>query len=133
MSRRLAAASSILSLILIALPAQSQTTNNGTQVCAQAGTQTAIRAIPDGTGGTIITWQDSRKNGYDIYAQRLNSVGVPQWAPNGIPVCQAPSTQQDPVLVSDGAGGALIAWTDYRTGSADIYMQRLGSNGAAQW
>jgi hypothetical protein len=45
--------------------------------------------------------------------------------------------QTDPQLVSDGMGGAIISWTDYRTGvapgTADIYAQRVNSTGAVQW
>lgn len=36
--------------------------------------------------------------------------------------------------MSDGAGGAVIGWNDYRSGPSDIYAQRLdGATGAAQW
>jgi hypothetical protein len=35
--------------------------------------------------------------------------------------------------MSDGAGGAVICWEDYRSGNADVYAQRLNSSGAAQW
>jgi hypothetical protein len=42
--------------------------------------------------------------------------------------------QTDPKVVSDGMGGAIISWTDYRTGTtADIYAQRVNSTGAVQW
>jgi hypothetical protein len=42
--------------------------------------------------------------------------------------------QIDPKIVSDGQGGAIVSWTDYRTGTtADIYAQRVNSTGAVQW
>jgi hypothetical protein len=39
------------------------------------------------------------------------------------------------VIAADGAGGAVIAWTDARTGSAnaDIYVQRVNATGAVLW
>lgn len=42
---------------------------------------------------------------------------------------------QAPVMVSDGAGGALFVWRDDRNGSGnfDIYAQRLDANGARVW
>jgi hypothetical protein len=42
--------------------------------------------------------------------------------------------QIDPKIVSDGMGGAIVSWTDFRTGTtADIYAQRVNSTGAVQW
>jgi hypothetical protein len=42
--------------------------------------------------------------------------------------------QIDPKIVSDGVGGAVMSWTDYRTGTtADIYAQRVSSTGAVLW
>jgi hypothetical protein len=34
---------------------------------------------------------------------------------------------------SDGMGGAIIAWTDVRTGDEDIFAQRLDGNGMVRW
>jgi hypothetical protein len=88
-------------------------------------------AISDGTGGAIITWADEA---WDIYAQRINGSGTKQWAQYGVPITTAANTQSNPVMVSDGAGGALIAWQDLRGGSYyDIYAQRINSNGVRQW
>jgi hypothetical protein len=36
-------------------------------------------------------------------------------------------------LVSDGDGGAIIAWTVYCNSSIDIYAQRIDAAGAALW
>jgi hypothetical protein len=33
---------------------------------------------------------------------------------NGIAVCTAPGDQLTPVVVSDGAGGSIVAWHDLR-------------------
>jgi len=36
--------------------------------------------------------------------------------------------------VSDGAGGAIITWTDHRLGaSSDIYAQRVDAAGVRKW
>src|SRR5206468_554984 len=97
----------------------------------------ATALISDGAGGAIVTWQDTRSGTNDnIYAQRLSSAGLTQWTVDGAPVCVASQNQTVPVLVSDGASGAIITWTDARTSPAtnnDVYAQRLDVNGAAQW
>jgi len=88
----------------------------------------------DGAGGAIVTWSDLRNEPTygDIYARRVNSSGVPQWAADGVPVCLASSLQQSPTIVADGANGAIISWMDYR-GGLDIYSQRLNASGTRLW
>ncbi|MBI4725789.1 hypothetical protein HY768_00950 [candidate division TA06 bacterium] len=70
---------------------------------------------------------------YDIYAERINASGVTQWTVNGIPICTANQYQGFPQIVSDGSGGAIIAWQDNRSGTADIYVQRVNASGLTQW
>jgi hypothetical protein len=69
----------------------------------------------------------------DVYAQHLNSAGVPQWTGDGVVVCGAAFDQYTPRLVTDGGGGAIISWDDYRDGDADVYAQRINAAGLAQW
>lgn len=47
-----------------------------------------------------------------------------QWMGNGAPICTTLYYQETPQLVSDGAGGAVIAWEDHRSDNADIYAQK---------
>ncbi|MEO6870080.1 MAG: hypothetical protein ABI168_10570 [Ginsengibacter sp.] len=115
--------------------------------------------ISDGSGGAIITMLDLRNDVYnsvtkessniDIYAQRLSSLGVNQWSSAGVPVCTNTNNQvaqyaygSHNYIVSDGAGGAIISWEDYRNDAnngnsspynGDIYAQRLNASGVAQW
>ena len=108
---------------------------NQISVCNATNDQTVPKAVPDGAGGAIITWQDQRAlptTSDDIYAQRVNSSGVRQWAANGIPACDQSGGQWAPEITSDGGGGALIAWTDLRTANItgyDVYATRIGSLG----
>jgi hypothetical protein len=86
---------------------------------------------PDGAGGAFVTWADNRcapQN--DIYAQRVDANGSPQWGANGIPICQALRDKQFPFVVADGTGGAIIAWQDERHFPDAIWAQRLTSTGA---
>ena len=94
-------------------------------------------AVSDGSGGTIVAWRDIRTPGDtgDIYAQRVNGSGVAQWTAGGMVVCAAADLQQRPVAVSDGAGGAIIAWEDRRNGfgNTNLFAQRVNGSGAVQW
>ncbi len=88
--------------------------------------------VSDGAGGAIATWYDLRGGAtYDIYAQRVLASGAvdPAWPADGRALCTAANSQQDPVIVSDGAGGAIVAWDDNRGASTDIYAQHVLSAG----
>ena len=109
-------------------------------VSMAAGDQDGQQIISDGANGAIIVWQDRRNGNVDIYAQRLNSAGVPQWTIDGVAITVAADDQLAPQLVADGAGGAIIVWQDQRRGTSaflgkdsDIYAQRVNSAGVVQW
>ena len=109
-------------------------TLNGVQIINAPNNQDAPVIASDGSGGAIIVWPDAR-NGidYDIYAQRINSAGVPQWTANGVPICTATGFQASPLIIPDGSGGAIITWVDQRSGPQDIYAQRVNGAGVVQW
>lgn len=108
--------------------------STGVPVCTVSGEQLAPVITSDGAGGAILAWQDGRAGTGDIYAQRLNALGAPQWAANGVIICAAANNQYAPSIGSDGAGGAFIAWEDFRSGNAyDPYVERVDPNGAVKW
>jgi len=103
-------------------------------VCTFYDTQDEHQVVSDGAGGAIVVWEDSRYGAsIDIYAQRLDASGSPMWEHNGVAICTAANDQRDIQVLSDGAGGAFIAWEDERSGTDDIYAQRLDASGTALW
>jgi hypothetical protein len=84
----------------------------------------------DGAGGAIITWDYFQSNIYDIYAQRVSNSGTQLWTAGGVAITADPGAQLWPRLVSDGVGGAIIAWTDGRGGT---YAQRVDTAGTTLW
>ena len=57
-----------------------------------------------------------------------------QWQDDGVAVCTEGSYQMYSKACSDGAGGAIIAWVDYRGGgNTHIYAQRIDSFGRPLW
>lgn len=108
------------------------------QPIATPGQQAVPTTCPDGQGGVYIAWMDNRNGNYDIFAQRLSAKGVPLWTVNGVGVCTETNFQSSPIIVPDGAGGAIIAWGDARSipgyvGFRDLYAQRVNALGVAQW
>jgi hypothetical protein len=109
-------------------------TANGVTVSSQAEHQQAPALAPDGSGGAIIAWEDRRSGGWDIFAQRLDASGAPQWTAGGIPICDSGQNQTAARVAEDGSGGAVIAWSDRRnTVDFDIFAQRVDASGALQW
>lgn len=90
-------------------------------------------SIADGSGGSIVAWADLRSGEFDIRAQRIGPAGQLLWDAAGIALCSASGQQVFPVIASDGAGGAIVAWEDARSGSADVYAQRIDAAGHVLW
>lgn len=112
-----------------------QWTNGGLAICIASDTQSNPKIESDGIGGAVIAWADKRNAGdYNIFAQRINSTGISQWASNGIAICSAQGNQSAVDLTSDGISGAIITWKDFRSGVyADIYAQAVDFSGAVLW
>lgn len=105
----------------------------GRAVCVAAGNQLNVVAVPDGSGGALVTWIDSRSGaGTDLYGQHVLGDGTldPAWPATGLAIVAAAGDQTSQVLVRDGQSGVFLAWQDLRAGStADIYAQRILSTG----
>ncbi|MBW1985531.1 MAG: hypothetical protein JRI53_12490 [Deltaproteobacteria bacterium] len=107
---------------------------NGTAICIEGGDQYFPQICSDGAGGAIIVWEDLRGSDSDIYAQYINSTGHVKWNSNGRAICTANNTQWYTQICSDGAGGVIITWADYRNGTNfDIFAQRVDSTGNVKW
>jgi hypothetical protein len=81
--------------------------------------------VSDGFGGAIASWA------YDyptckVRAQRVGPNGAVLWSSSGLEVTSSLSYESDHKMVSDGAHGAIIAWTDDRLGSDGVYAKRIG-------
>ena len=108
-------------------------TANGQAICTAPDTQTNPVIISNGGDGCITAWLDYRDGYWEIYAQNVSLGGSNFWPVNGVLVTIATVEPHEPVMVSDGAGGAIIAWIDNRDGAQDIYAQRLDYNGNQVW
>jgi len=99
------------------------------------------RVIRTSDGNFIMVWADGRDygtNGFDIYAEKFNASGVPQWNLGypglGVAVATAGFDQIPVSLIADDAGGAILAWNDFRNNSYNqVFMQKINSNGTMAW
>jgi len=83
--------------------------------------------VSDGSGGAIVIWRDSRdKTG--VYAQKVDTDGTMSWQAGGIKVAST-SLNPFPMIISDGAGGAIISYSL----QGGLYVQKVNINGETAW
>ncbi len=113
-----------------------------TPICTEPNNQFNPHIVVDEMGNSIIVWEDETDpmGLRHIYAQRLNRYGYKIWDDRGIPVCSAREYKKIADVISDGHGGAIIVWTDWKyffhpepIEELDIYAQRIDSTGALLW
>ncbi|MBN1884712.1 MAG: hypothetical protein JW876_04210 [Candidatus Krumholzibacteriota bacterium] len=85
----------------------------------------------DGAGGAIVAWQVGQGDESVVCASRILADGTPGWA--GDVVVRGGGAPRVPVMVPDGAGGAIVAWIEDGSGAGAIVAQRIDADGAARW
>ena len=116
-------------------------TAGGVTVAANPGRQQWPAACRT-SDGWVIAWVDFRDTYVgEVYAQKLDNNGQPQWTPGGVLVrdfdaarcrCDEVAWHYSMALTSDAQGGAMIAWRDPGSG-AEIFVARLGADGTQPW
>jgi hypothetical protein len=99
----------------------------------EVGWQRAPAMVVDSSGNTIVVWYDDRYLGGDsIFAQKLNSAGVPQWGADDLLVNGTLyGDHEDPDIAIDSNDNVVVVWFDRDT--QDIYAQKLDSDGNTLW
>lgn len=104
-------------------------TANGVPIAVGPDDQRCQRIVSDMLGGVIVSWVIETFGGdIDIYTQRIDENGNPMWGSGGVPVCTTTGDQSPIVMTGDCAGGAVLAWTDFRDSEiyeGEIYAQRV--------
>jgi len=99
-----------------------------------SGIQAQVAATSD--GGVYVAWM-SDGNNYHIYLQRLNSLGEPQLADNGMVVSDNANASWIAVyhlnLAVDGDDNAIITAVDQRTGNWEVYAWKIAPDGSMLW
>src|SRR5690349_20110835 len=122
----------VFGLTLLFLPAVAHATwtTNGNPVCTAPNLQSQQSLAPDGAGGFYVAWNDARA-GSDIYLTRVLGDGTiaTGWPANGLRISTS-GTASNPVVVPDGAGGALVLWQ--KAGFNQVRFQRVDAQ-AETW
>jgi hypothetical protein len=105
----------------------------GLNICNAGGDKEAPHLTSNGAGDFIVMWRDGRNADGDIYAQKVTETGETPWGGMGLPICTEAGDQEPVGIVSDGSGGAIIAWRDSRGPDFDIYAQRIDGEGTMMW
>jgi len=111
-------------------------TSTNLQICDVSGEQvlTKIAACPD--GGCYISWFDHRGSSYAVYLQKLNSLGIKQFASDGLLISNHPqnSSLVDYDLICDDNNNAVIAFTDLRnSGEINPFAYKVSPTGTMLW
>ena len=104
--------------------------------------------VSDGAAGAIPVWRDCRELGslgcvvnVQLFAQRIDASGARRWFGTGVKVNPERLVEEfllaPPRVISDEAGGALVAWRDGCTWSpldgdrCVLFAQRIAASGEA--
>lgn len=114
------------------------TLNNGIATGNLANSRNGLVSVPSNDGGMFLAWEDTTNPatiGADIYLQKINADGSVAFATGGLAVCSEAGAQTGIAMISDGAGGVVLAWQDQRfsTSNGDIFGQRVLANGTFGW
>lgn len=107
--------------------------------------------VVDNSDNALIAWyciDPAASLSTQVRVQKINSNGIYQWTNNGVVILNSstaggvPSTWRSYgvtlTVATDGDGGAITAWSDWRNelaggGNDDIYAQRVYSVGTIAW
>jgi len=83
--------------------------------------------ISDNASGVIIAWSGTGVAGNNIFAQRAASNGAiaPGWPAGGAIVCDFAGSKYSPAVTSNGAGGIITVWEDYRDFYPRLYAGQV--------
>mgnify|MGYP003694249891 CR=1 FL=1 len=103
----------------------------GTGVCTAPANQTVPSGVLQIGGGLLAGWTDERSFDQEVFVQRLNAAGAPQFVANGIGVYTTPGVQGGSAIIAADDGGALTFWSEKVSGQYDIHARKFDASGAA--
>jgi hypothetical protein len=103
----------------------------GVQISDYMGMYEQWVSAPDGSGGAWVVYVSYD---WDIWVQHIDNEGNLLYPFPGFEAIDDPSYQGEPQVCSDGNGGIVFAFQDYRNGvRPDIYAHKIDRNGNEVW
>ena len=106
---------------------------NGIPLTSHTGYGGDLVLLADGSSGAFFAYEACRDGASYIMLQRVDAQGDVLWGEEGIVVCSEARGQYSPQITSDGSGGVIVTWSDFRSGNYDIYAQRVNPSGTVLW
>lgn len=93
-----------------------------------------VRLASDNSNGVFVAW-NSGADLNQVTAQHLDSLGNRMWSDSGVLVSsrQGILWSNDVAVMSDDAGGAMVAWSQGDFMKEQVFIQRIDSAGRVQW
>ncbi|UCG42667.1 MAG: hypothetical protein JSU73_12530, partial [candidate division WOR-3 bacterium] len=85
--------------------------------------------FPMDDSNVLVVWTTSDSG---IRAQKVNRNGEPQWQAGGVAVCDEPHDKLG-AYAAPVPDGTVIAWSDLRHGTWDVFAQKLNPDGTRAW
>jgi hypothetical protein len=101
-------------------------------VCLAGGSPSTLGIVATTDASVFVSWTDYRNAYGDIFVQKIDEDGLILGPDDGLAVCPESWNKYGGKIVSDGSGGAIVAWYDQRN-TTEVYAQRIDTNGNLVW
>ena len=102
------------------------------QVGESSLTEIDYKMVPDGLGGVYLAWVGVGLN-TNIYATRVTSTGGLPWGFGGVLISQEEGDQDQPDIIAEDSGGAILVWRGDFAGRPRIVAQRVDDDANPLW
>ncbi len=121
-----------ITLLILAAPLMADWPQGGVPVGAAPGNDIGAAVVPDGQGGVIYVWLSAGENA--VKARRVDRYGHDVWMAGQVAVSPMGATTPGGfAAVSDGQGGAIVAWQERTTSPYEVRIQRIDQDGNLGW
>jgi hypothetical protein len=92
-------------------------------------------AVPDGDGGAVVVWVDSRGRHESVWARRVDGDGNPRWQADGVLLRGETWSPRSLSACPYPEGGMIACWVESYAGpyAAQVTAQRVDSSGEVRW
>ncbi len=107
--------------------------SGGVRIASTSSYQHGVLAVPDGSGNALVFWRESATDvepQQRIVGMKINGSGAAVWGPTTFLSNAAPTYCLNDGI-ADGAGGAIISYTD--SPGSNNFVKRITSAGAVSW